>query len=59
MFEQIPRTKKETKTFYDHDLKKMSEQGFKPPGWMKYDDSPYREYQRRLKALHEAKTEKG
>lgn len=35
-------------SFYDQDYKRMEKQGFKHKGWMKYSDSPYKEYERRL-----------
>lgn len=50
MFETTSSTKKKTRAFYDYELKRMSEQGFKPPGWMNYKESPYKKYQETMES---------
>lgn len=35
--------------FYDGDLKRMERSGFRAKGWMKYSDSPYKDYERRVR----------
>lgn len=35
--------------FYDQDFKRMERQGFRHKGWLKYSDSPYKDYERRVR----------
>ena len=39
------------RAFQDYELKRMSEQGFQLAGWKTYEESPYREYERRMELL--------
>ena len=44
-----------TRNLTDGDLKRMAEQGFKPKGWAKYKESPYKEYNNIMENLGYAK----
>ena len=50
MFEQEVR-KRKTRAFYDYDYKNMSEQGFKPNGWMSYQNSPYFKHKEYMESM--------
>ena len=54
MFEYESR-KRKTRAFYDNDYKMMSEQGFKPNGWMNYQNSPYAEHKKFMEEINETK----
>lgn len=41
--------------FYDQDYKRMERQGFKPIGWTNYHNSPYAEYERRVRQYGDSK----
>ncbi len=40
-----------TRNLTDGDLKRMAEQGFKPKGWSRYKDSPYKEYKNIMESI--------
>jgi len=42
-------------SFYDQDYKRMEKQGFKHKGWNEYSDSPYAEYERRVRQYGNSK----
>lgn len=50
MFEYEAKRRK-TRAFYDDDYKKMSEQGFKPQGWMRYQNSPYAQHKEYMQSM--------
>ena len=39
------------RAFYPSDYKNMSNQGYVGKGWQNYQESPYKEYQRRLASV--------
>lgn len=45
------------RAFYPSDYKHMSDQGYTGKGWQNYQESPYKEYQRRLEDAARTGTE--